>query len=62
MSAVFSGYKSGDQCKVLTFERFMVVKDTFLAIFWVSLRKEIYFSARFLFFRNYYKAFFSRLK
>ena len=40
MSAVFSGYKSGDQCKVLTFQRFMVVKNTFLAIFWVSLIKK----------------------
>ena len=40
MSAVFSGYKSGYQCKVLTFKRFMVVKNTFLAIFWVSLIKK----------------------
>ena len=39
MSAVFSGYKSGDQCKVLIFERFMVVKNTCLAIIWVSLIK-----------------------
>ena len=40
MSAVFTGYKSGHQCKVLTFERFMVVKNTFLAIFWLSLKKK----------------------
>ena len=36
----FSGYNSGDQCKVLTFQRCIVVWNTFLVTIWVSLIKK----------------------